>query len=85
MAETVSKVLSRVSGLTEDKVHEIFNEVKVNSTMLESCTGPHKFTIPSGRREFLDDYVCELCNGKVSSIHKLWYERGLEHGRRSAT
>lgn len=78
---SVIDALSSVSGVSRDKIKAIAEEVKANRIKLDGCHGPHRFTIPVGRREFADDFVCEVCGGWVSSIHKLWYEKGLEHGR----
>lgn len=76
--------LSSASGLSRDKIKAIAEKVKANHIKLDGCSGPHRFTIPVGHREFADDFVCEKCGGWVSSIHKSWYEKGLEHGRMKA-
>lgn len=59
----------------------IWEGVKENSRKLEACPG-HDFSIdlrpdrPVGK-----DWQCTRCGGRADTIAKLWYERGLEHGR----
>lgn len=80
MADTLD-ALSSMSGLTKDKIHDIWEGVKANNAKLDECPGPHRFTIPAGLRKFADDFICEVCGGKVDGVNKVWYEKGLEHGR----
>ena len=82
MSTTVSDVLSKASGLNTKEISSIFQEVKRNAKLLDECPGPHRFTIKAGRREFADDFICEICGGQVQSIYKIWYEKGLEHGKK---
>ncbi len=67
---------------TKEDAARILAEVMENKEKLESCPTSHKFTIPAGRRKFVDDFLCEVCGGRVSLQEKHWYEKGLEHGRR---
>jgi hypothetical protein len=78
---SVEDALSQMSGIPTEEVGQIWQEVKSNYTKLSACGGPHLFTIPANRRSFADDFICELCGGKVSSLEKTWYERGITHGR----
>jgi len=80
--QTVSDALSRVSGISKADIQGIWEAVKANNAKLDACVGPHKFTIPSGRREYMDDIICEFCGGKISASGKSWYEKGLEHGKK---
>lgn len=77
--------LSKVSGVSREGVLGIAREVKENRRKLESCPGPHKFTIPAGKRKFADDFICETCGGRIGPVDKLWYERGLQHGALART
>lgn len=80
MAENVTDALSRVSGLSKEKIHEIWLKVKANQTKLDSCS-KHSFTIQAGRREFMDDFICEYCGGRIDSTNKAWYEKGIKHAK----
>lgn len=61
---------------------EIIREVKANMARLEGCAGPHRFVpherYPSG---MVRKYRCELCQGTIDGINKIWYERGLKHAQ----
>jgi hypothetical protein len=59
-------------------------EIIANRKLLESCLKPHDFSIGVERYEgssLFRDYRCTKCSGKVTSSDKLWYERGLAHGK----
>lgn len=73
----------------------ILAEVKANSALLDKCIGPHAFCIcldrhtkqpiegtPTFEQRFAAWWRCAKCGGRVENLHKIWYERGVEHGRR---
>jgi len=73
------KALSRMSGLSKSAVKEIAKQVIENNNLLISCSF-HIF-------EPIDDpslsriYECKNCKGRVRSMQKIWYERGLDHSK----
>jgi hypothetical protein len=70
-------------GLTKDDFKRIYEDVKVNRALLDACAGPHDFEQhESFSGGMVRSYKCSKCGGVVESLHKFWYERGLEHGRR---
>ena len=71
------------------QMQAMWNEVKANHKRLNECQGPHDFVgVESELRYTLKDgsvygrYVCKKCNGKVFPNDKIWYERGIEHGKK---
>lgn len=76
------EVLSSMSGLSKDTVKDLWEQAKANRIRLNGCS-LHDFSERAGRREVMDDYICTKCRGRVSSELKHWYEKGLEHGRRT--
>lgn len=73
--------ISKVSGISKPDMLKIFEEVKANSALLNSCSR-HAFEpfqkYPSG---MVKKYKCSNCGGTVDSLARSWYERGLEHGK----
>lgn len=64
-------------------VDEIFREVKANHAKLNACPGPHEFTIEYRKiGPMVRDWECAKCHGHVENLYKMWYERGLAHGRK---
>lgn len=77
-----ARELARVSGLNRSDVLAIWEEVKANTQKLEACPGPHEFTQDDDpSREVFKRWRCAKCGGVVNVEGKLWYERGLAHGR----
>lgn len=69
--------LSRVSGLPEKEIRNIWIGVKENNALLSSCSF-HIFS-PYPAPNMSRKYICENCKGIVGAIEKIWYERGIEH------
>lgn len=70
------EVLSRVTGLSEADVREVFEEARENAKRLDACWGPHDFgDFEPGKR----DYFCSNCGGRVHATARAWYVKGLEH------
>jgi len=65
-----------------ETIKQIWRDVKANHDKLDKCEGPHEFKpIPVEGKTLVRDYLCSKCGGKIDAIHKIWYERGLEHGK----
>ena len=73
------EVLSQVSGLPLSEMKSIWEQVKANAATLDACAGPHDFQRLEER--LLSKYRCTRCGGTVDGTDKLWYERGLKHGK----
>lgn len=57
---------------------------KLNKELLEACPGIHDFSIElKGSTQSCDRYECSICGGEVDRREKIWYEKGVEHGRLS--
>ena len=91
---TIVQQLEEITGQKPGTVDKIFQQVKANSAKLDSCAGPHVFSVPLERRtkepvtgtltpaqRFGCHWRCSQCGGQVDSITKLWYEKGLKHGQ----
>jgi len=66
-----------------ETVDQIWRDVKANQAKLRSCRGPHDFQpIPVEGKQLIRDYRCSRCGGKTSATNKIWYNEGLEHGRK---
>ena len=77
--------LWEIVGMDKETVQQIWKDVKANHKKLDGCKGPHDFRpLPIEGKTLIRDYLCSKCGGKLEAIHKLWYERGLEHGRKEA-
>ena len=74
------EILSQVTGLPMSEMQKIWQEVKANAKTLDECGGPHDFQSQDPGKP-LAKYRCTKCGGVVDGTDKLWYERGLEHGR----
>lgn len=62
---------------------QIWEEVKENHKKLDSCN-KHDFSIDvTPAIKFGKKYKCSSCGGVVDGITKLWYEKGVEHGKAS--
>lgn len=74
------------------EMQALWNEVQNNMKRLKACVGPHEFVgdeteiravSPEGTKHYRR-YVCTKCSGKLNPVDKIWYERGLEHGRKES-
>jgi len=70
-------ILSKMSKLRKDKIKEIWEQVKVNSALLDSCS-KHNFELMKDRKD--RRYKCTNCNGELDTVNVIWYNKGLEHG-----
>ena len=74
-------VLSKLSGLSQDSIRDIWRQAQENQRRLDSCPG-HEFEpigdAPLNRRE-----RCRACDGEVDVHAARWYRLGLDHGRRN--
>lgn len=69
-------------ALTKADFNSIWEEVKANHARQDSCVGPHDFSIEHERMGALvRKYRCTKCDGTIDSINRIWYLKGLEHGR----
>ncbi len=71
--------------MTDEDFRKIVQRVKENKKRLESCSF-HSFTIPVPKpynENIIDKYKCEHCGGVVDYKEKIFYEKGLEHGRKN--
>jgi hypothetical protein len=67
--------------LDKETAHKLFEQVKENHRILDSCTR-HAFDIDKNPGQvFGKKWECSNCGGNVDSMAKLWYERGLQHGK----
>lgn len=67
----------------ETRAKAIWEEVKANGEKLKQCKG-HDFSIdlhPDKAAVAGWKWQCKHCKGKVSAIHKVWYENGKRHGQ----
>ena len=71
---TPISTLSQATGLSKEKIKQIWDEVQENKIKLDSCP-LHDFSIKEEKR-----WKCSKCDGWISAHSKLWYEKGLEHG-----
>ena len=79
-------LLSNISGISKAKMKEIFEEVKANAKKLDECVGPHEFwVVDEATPPLKSEYVCKRCGGRLRAQEHYWYEKGLEHGKRSCT
>lgn len=60
---------------------EILKEIRENMARLESCAGPHNFSIDATpKKPLFKKWTCSKCGGTIDAINRTWYERGLKHG-----
>jgi hypothetical protein len=89
--------ISHVTGIGRPAMDAILAEVKENQRILSACQFPHDFSIcidrhskvpienPTPAQRFGAKWKCSKCGGIVDSMHKIHYNEGLEHGRKSTT
>lgn len=68
-------------GISRSESDRILQEVRANQARLDACQGPHDFG-PIDSSNLPRTYRCSKCGGTVSTVHAIWYKKGLEHGRR---
>lgn len=88
----VKKEIEKVTGLPPTVQDEIFIQVKANMAKLDSCPGPHSFSIclnrrtkepisnPTPQQLFGARWRCSKCGGDVDYHDKMWYSKGLMDG-----
>ena len=79
-----AEALGKITGLGREEVMDRWESVKANRKLLNECELPHDFdqtTRPDNPLSPRARFLCSKCKGHVSGVEKLWYERGLEHGR----
>lgn len=77
--------LAAIAGFTklsEPQLREIWDEVQENARRLDLCRG-HDFSVQldADKARVRPRWQCRFCEGTVDGTAKLWYERGLAHGR----
>ena len=76
-------LLGKLTGMSEEKLDELWKEVQKNAKRLDECEGAHDFiAVPPAPDGLQREYICKKCNGIIRSLEWLWYTRGLEHGRK---
>jgi hypothetical protein len=66
--------------LDDAELRHVMDEVQENAKRLESCKGPHEFTVDTTPdRTIFKRWACALCAGTVDDNAKRWYVRGLTH------
>lgn len=73
--------LARATGIVQPELMSIWDQVKANHALLESChlhdfgsTDAHKL----GAK-----YTCRACGGAADAVAVSWYQRGLAHGKKA--
>ncbi len=65
--------------ISNDEIKKIIDDVKINHDLLKSCT-LHNFSIDLNETKTLNKkWQCTKCKGKVDTLAKRWYEKGIEH------
>ena len=92
MNKTIHQVGEMV-GIPAKETDAILVQVKANTVALESCPGPHDFSIaldrytkkpienPTPHQTFLCKWQCSRCGGYIDAINRTWYNRGLKDGK----
>ena len=78
--------------LTKGEAKLIMQQVRENVAALDSCVGPHDFEVMQehtiGSQTMTNALMrnrywqCSKCKGIIEASDKLWYEKGLGHGRK---
>lgn len=65
----------------------IWEAVKANLARLNQCQGPHQWEIDPNDKHHVSDRMkhkrCKLCGGVVDALHAIYYNNGVEHGRKA--
>ncbi len=76
----VLDALGAMSGLGRPELEKLWAQAQENGRKLAQCPGPHDF-VAFEDRPLTSRYRCTICGGEVSASDRMWYERGLRHGR----
>lgn len=82
MSENGAQVLGRISGLSEETVREIWEDVKKNHALLDACER-HRFEDMTPGKPLGKKYKCSACGGTADAVAVRWYELGFKHGVKS--
>ena len=88
----IQEKITELTGLSKLIQDEVLIEVKANQKRLNECAGPHDFSIcidrltkqpirgePTPAQLFGTKWECSKCHGRIDSINKNWYQKGLHH------
>jgi hypothetical protein len=76
------KALANITSLKQEEVTRIWEEVKANKKLLDSCKGPHDFGMLTSEGGLSRaKYTCKNCGGWVGAAYRRAYEEGFAHGR----
>lgn len=65
-----------------ERMEAILAQVRANAQRLDLCPGPHDFSIDTTpQKPIAKTYRCTKCGGELGQRERLWYLRGLKHGR----
>lgn len=81
MVTALEKRLAPILVKADITLKDAIKKAQANSKLLRDCDRPHSF-VPEDSDSIVSDYRCTKCGGVVNKIHALWYDRGLEDGRR---
>lgn len=70
-------VLAKVSNMPKSEIRKIAEECAKNAITLGNCKRHNFDTMKDGW------WYCSECGGRTSTVSKLWYEKGLEHGNQN--
>lgn len=70
-------VISEATGIPRGAMLTIWETVKTNQSLLDSCIKHDFHAVEPGK--IGTKYVCGRCKGSVNAPAVLWYKRGLEH------
>ncbi len=69
--------------MTRSESMALWESVKANHATLDACVGPHDFSVEADRvGRLVRRYRCTKCQGTIDHVDRIWYQRGVEHGRR---
>ena len=69
--------LVRATGLSREKLTEVWKQVKENHKLLDGCPGPHAFERTDEAAYKWNSYKCRKCGGRVGYTEQLWYMQGI--------
>jgi len=73
------KALGKMSGLSVSAIKDIWEDVKKNHSLLDSCSYHIFVNHPSPNMS--RKYICNNCKGIVDTTQKVWYEKGIDHSQ----
>ena len=69
--------------MDKNAIDKIMERVVKNLDKLDACEGPHEFvSIESSETAKFSRLKCTKCGGTIDSSNAIWYNRGLEHGKK---